>query len=78
VAIARALVGNPAIILADEPTGALDETVGQEIVDLFSRLNREESITMFIITHDMNIARQCNGYVRMRDGVIHDPKAKYH
>ena len=75
VAIARALVGNPSIILADEPTGALDEKVGQEIVDLFSQLNREESITMFIITHDMNIARQCNGYVRMKNGVIHDLKA---
>ena len=70
VAIARALVGNPAIILADEPTGALDEKVGQEIMDLFIRLNREESMTMFIITHDMEIARQCDSYVRMQDGVI--------
>lgn len=78
VAIARALVGNPAIILADEPTGALDEKVGQEIVDLFVRLNREESITIFIITHDMTIARQCGGFVRMKDGVIHDPKTQHH
>ncbi len=72
VAIARALVGTPAIILADEPTGALDTRVGQEIMDLFIRLNREEGITIFVITHDMAIARQCSGFVRMHDGVIHD------
>jgi putative ABC transport system ATP-binding protein len=78
VAIARAIVGKPAIILADEPTGALDEKVGQEIMDLFIRLNREESITVFVITHDMSIARQCNGYVRMRDGGINDNQAKHH
>jgi len=71
VAIARALVGSPSIILADEPTGALDAQVGQEIMDLFVQLNREEEITIFIITHDMAIARQCNGFVRMKDGVIH-------
>jgi len=72
VAIARALVGSPAMILADEPTGALDKRVGQEIMDLFMRLNRDEGITMFIITHDMGIARQCDAFVRMEDGVIHD------
>ncbi len=72
VAIARALVGSPAMILADEPTGALDKRVGQEIMDLFMQLNREEGITMFIITHDMAIARQCDSFVRMEDGVIHD------
>ncbi|MCG8617667.1 MAG: hypothetical protein MI802_15720 [Desulfobacterales bacterium] len=47
-------------------------------MDLFIRLNREESITMFIITHDMKIANQCTSYVKMKDGVIHDPKAKHH
>ena len=72
VAIARALVGSPAMILADEPTGALDKRVGQEIMDLFMKLNRDEGITMFIITHDMAIARQCDSFVRMEDGVIHD------
>jgi len=71
VAIARAIVGKPAIILADEPTGALDTKVGQEIMDLFVQLNREEKITIFVITHDMNIAKQCSGYVRMQDGIIH-------
>lgn len=71
VAIARALVGSPSIILADEPTGALDGQVGQEIMDLFIQLNQKEGITMFIITHDTAIAKQCNGFVRMKDGVIH-------
>jgi len=71
VAIARAIVGKPAIILADEPTGALDTKVGQEIMDLFVQLNREEKITIFVITHDMTIAKQCSGYVRMQDGIIH-------
>mgnify|MGYP006295336103 CR=1 FL=1 len=78
VAIARALVGRPAIILADEPTGALDQQVGQEIMDLFVRLNQDEAITIFVITHDMSIARQCKGYVRMQDGIIHDPQAQHH
>ncbi len=71
VAIARALVGSPSIILADEPTGALDGQVGQEIMDLFIQLNQQEGITIFIITHDMAIAKQCNGFVRMKDGVVH-------
>jgi putative ABC transport system ATP-binding protein len=78
VAIARALVGTPSIILADEPTGALDQQVGQEIMDLFVRLNQDEAITIFVITHDMSIARQCKGYVRMQDGIIHDPQAQHH
>ncbi len=72
VAIARALVGQPSIILADEPTGALDNQVGQEIMELFIRLNHEDGTTIFVITHDMTIARLCKGYVRMEDGMIHD------
>jgi putative ABC transport system ATP-binding protein len=70
VAIARALIGKPAVILADEPTGALDSQMGQEIMNLFKKLNNEEGITVVIITHDPNIARQCRRYVVMRDGVI--------
>jgi len=72
VAIARALVGKPAIILADEPTGALDTRVGQEIMNLFKRLNQEEGITVVIITHDPNIAKQCERFVIMKDGVLLD------
>jgi putative ABC transport system ATP-binding protein len=70
VAIARAMAGHPAIILADEPTGALDTRVGQEIMDLFKRLNEEEDITVVIITHDPQIAKQCKRFVTMRDGIL--------
>ncbi len=72
VAIARALVGRPSLILADEPTGALDTSVGQEIMNLFQKLNEDEGITIVIITHDPTIAKQCKRYVRMQDGVILD------
>ena len=70
VAIARALVGKPALILADEPTGALDTQVGREIMELFRTLNREDGITIVIITHDPGIARQCGRVAVMNDGVI--------
>ncbi len=70
VAIARALICNPALILADEPTGALDTNVGGEIMALFKELNAEEGITVVIITHDPGIARQCKRVAVMRDGVI--------
>lgn len=72
VAIARALIGKPTIILADEPTGAVDTHVGQEIMNIFKRLNREDEITVVIITHDPNIAKQCERFVVMKDGVILD------
>ena len=70
VAIARALIGSPAIILADEPTGALDTKTGAEIMDLFKRLNREEGITMLIITHNPKLAEQCGRSVKIIDGMI--------
>ncbi|MEA5115269.1 MAG: ABC transporter ATP-binding protein [Geobacteraceae bacterium] len=70
VAIARALVGNPSLILADEPTGALDTHVGHEIMELFRTLNREDGITVVIITHDPGIAAQCDRSAVMQDGVI--------
>jgi len=72
VAIARALAGKPSIILADEPTGALDTQVGKDIMKLFVDLNEEAGITVIIITHDPKIAKQCNRSVRMQDGVIID------
>jgi len=71
VAIARALIGSPAIILADEPTGALDKKTGEEIMDLFRRLNRDEGITMVIITHNPGLAEQCGRYVKIIDGMIY-------
>lgn len=70
VAIARALVGSPSILLADEPTGALDTRVGQEIMNLFLELNASRHITTLIITHDPRIAAQCPETVRMQDGCV--------
>ena len=70
VAIARALVGNPAIILADEPTGALDPRIGQEIMELFRKLNADEGLTIIIITHDPKIAQQCTRHVRIENGAL--------
>jgi len=70
VAVARALVGEPDLTLADEPTGALDSQVGQEILDIFLRLHREQGATVIIITHDANIAAQCPRLLRIRDGVL--------
>lgn len=70
VAIARALVGNPRIILADEPTGALDSKTGQDVLNLFKVLNEQEKVTIIIVTHDANIAAQCQRVIHIQDGLI--------
>ncbi|MBF0332352.1 MAG: ABC transporter ATP-binding protein [Alphaproteobacteria bacterium] len=75
VAIARALIGEPGMILADEPTGALDTKVGREVLDIFAGLNKDDGITVVIITHDPSVARQCGRTVLMRDGVLADNEA---
>ncbi|MBX7212839.1 MAG: ABC transporter ATP-binding protein [Thermoflexales bacterium] len=70
VAIARALVSEPAIILADEPTGNLDSKSGAEIMCLFQRLNEEKGITIIFVTHDPRIAGHCRRIIRISDGKI--------
>lgn len=69
VAIARSLITNPAIILADEPTGALDSKTSVEVMGIFRQLN-EEGVTSIIVTHDPNVAAQTNRTVRIKDGLI--------
>ncbi|HAS04928.1 MAG TPA: ABC transporter ATP-binding protein [Dehalococcoidia bacterium] len=70
VSIARALVTQPKIILADEPTGNLDSKNGKHIMELLSQLNREKGITLIIVTHDMEIAAVAGRIIKMRDGKI--------
>ena len=68
VAIARALVNDPAILLADEPTGALDSKTGDQIMELFQELN-EEGRTVIFVTHDRKLGMRCNSQVYIKDGV---------
>jgi putative ABC transport system ATP-binding protein len=69
VAISRALVGNPAILLADEPTGNLDSTTSQEIMALIDQVH-EQGQTIIMVTHEADIARHCNRVIRLEDGKI--------
>ncbi|MBI5301619.1 MAG: ABC transporter ATP-binding protein [Chloroflexi bacterium] len=70
VAIARALVNNPSIILADEPTGNLDSKSGAEIMNVFKSLNRDQGLTVILVTHDPSIASQAPRAIRVRDGML--------
>ena len=72
VTVARSLVNDPAIVWADEPTGALDSETSAEIMDLLVRLNREQGRTFVLVTHDASVAARAHRLVRMRDGLIED------
>lgn len=71
VAIARAVVKKPNVILADEPTGALDETTGNAVLDIFRQLN-ENGKTVVLVTHDAGIARSCDRIIQLKDGSVVD------
>ena len=70
VAIARAIVNEPQLILADEPTGALDSRTGLEIMAIFQKLNRERGITILLVTHELDIAQCANRIIQFRDGLV--------
>lgn len=70
VAIARAMANDPAIILADEPTGALDSKTGRMVMDLFHKLNKEQGKTVILITHNRELAQETDRILTMRDGVL--------
>ena len=70
VAIARALVTNPRIVLADEPTGALDSRTSEEVMQILGRLNREDGVTIIVVTHESGVANCTDKIVRIKDGII--------
>lgn len=72
VAIARALVGNPSLILADEPTGNLDSQTAAEILDILLALNREQSVTLIVVTHDIAMANHFDRKLEIRQGEMHE------
>ncbi len=77
VAIARALVNRPSILMGDEPTGNLDSKTSREVIELFRELNEEQKITVILVTHDQNIARNAKRTVVLRDGKIVEDTTNY-
>jgi len=74
-ALARALSNHPKLLLADEPTGNLDQDTGQEIIELMFRVQRERAMTLLLITHEPQLAARCDEQLRMADGRLHGPAA---
>ena len=72
VAIARAMANDPAIVLADEPTGAVDSKTGRLVMDIFHRLNRDQGKTVILITHNRELAKETSRIVTMRDGMLYE------
>ena len=70
VAIARALINHPKIIFADEPTGNLDSSTGEAIMDILNRLHRDEGVAILMVTHEVELAKAANRFIRMKDGEI--------
>src|SRR5262245_31948060 len=70
VAIARALINDPPLLLADEPTGNLDSKTRVEILEMFRKLNREQGLTVLIVTHDPEVSEFADRAIRMKDGLI--------
>jgi ABC-type lipoprotein export system ATPase subunit len=70
VAIARALVNKPSMVLLDEPTGAVDTETAQQLVDLLTQLNREEQVTLVLVTHDLEVAGAARRRIRLKDGKV--------
>ncbi len=72
VAISRALINNPPVIFADEPTGNLDSKTSEEVLEMFKRLNRDEGITIILVTHDDEVAHHAKRVIHIKDGMIAD------
>ncbi|MCK4517549.1 ATP-binding cassette domain-containing protein, partial [Candidatus Babeliales bacterium] len=75
VAIARSLINNPSIILADEPTGNLDSKTGDSIINLFKHLNEQDNVTIIMVTHEPEVAQQTKRIITLIDGKIISDKA---
>ncbi|KAF0230632.1 MAG: putative ABC transport system ATP-binding [Beijerinckiaceae bacterium] len=75
VALARALAPRPAILVADEPTGNLDETTGGEIIDLLFALKRDRGMTLLLVTHDLDLAERCDRIIRLKSGHVVEERA---